>query len=597
MIFPLDRIARGLQVLLGKTAKEPADGLQEAHHRSQLHDVQRRIGIYLQALWGSDFVIKPSEGMLDKCKNSRPFIRDIFIHLPDTFYGLILDGETRFTGLDVYRAAATHASAHIIFSKQDFPEKLTDKWQRAVIGAIEDARVEALTIRKFPGLRQLWAVQHTATPVQARSAGDFLNRLSRALLDANYQDDDPWIEQGRSLFNAAQDLEADYFSTDIGQTLAHAFNSKNIKTAGFADQPGASYRDDNRYLWTPATVHSDEDQEPLIDVPMLKLLTNENVVTDTEQDTKQPRLQLNIRSAPASDTYIYPEWDYRTEVNTPFWVTLRERPPHDGGLDIIGNITMQNKHLITRMKNLLLAIQYRGVRRIRKQQEGDEIDINAAIRAMTDIRMGILPDGRIMMSSLRKMRDISVLVLLDLSSSANQRVPGQDHTVLQLTRNVCVLFAEAIEAVGDPLAIHGFNSRGRTDVDYYRLKDFDQPYDDAPKARIAGMFAERSTRMGAAIRHATHHINEQSSGKKLLMIITDGAPSDVDEPDRHYLRHDAKHAAIDARQIGIHTYCICLDPKADDYVSRIFGARNYMIMDHVRSLPERMLHIYAALTL
>jgi nitric oxide reductase NorD protein len=597
MIFPLDRIARGLQVLFGRVAKESADDLQETHHRTQLTDVQRRISIYLHALWGSDFVIKPGEGILDKRKRSRPFVKDIFIHLPDTFYGLVLDGETRFTGLDVYRAAATHAAAHIIYSKHDFPEKLTDQWQRAVIGAIEDARVEALAIRRFPGLRQLWTVQHTASALQDQSAGDFLNRLARALLDANYQDDDPWIEQGRSLFNAAQDLDAEHFSTDIGQTLAHAFNSKNIKTNNFTDRPGAPYRDDNRYLWTPAKVLSDEDQEPAIDIPMLKLLENEKVVTDPDEDTKLPQLQLNIRSAPASDTYVYPEWDYRTAVNTPFWVTLRERPPHDGELGIIEDITTQNKHLITRMKNLLLAIQYRGVRRIRKQQEGDEIDINAAIRAMTDIRMGILPDGRIMMSSLRKMRDISVLVLLDLSSSANQGVPGQDHTVLQLTRNVCVLFAEAIEAVGDPLAIHGFNSRGRNDVDYYRLKDFDHPYNDVPKARIAGMFADRSTRMGAAIRHATHHLNEQSSGKKLLMLITDGAPSDVDAPDRHYLRHDAKHAAIDAQQSGIHTYCICLDPKADDYVSRIFGARNYMIVDHVKSLPERMLHIYAALTL
>jgi nitric oxide reductase activation protein len=249
------------------------------------------------------------------------------------------------------------------------------------------------------------------------------------------------------------------------------------------------------------------------------------------------------------------------------------------------------------MKNLLLAIQYRGVRRIRKQEEGDEIDINAAILAMIDIRLGILPDDRIMMSSLRKTRDISVLVLLDLSGSANQKIHGQDYTVLQLTQKVCVLFADAIEKVGDPLAIHGFNSRGRQDVDYFRFKDFDQPYDDVSKAKIAGMTGDRSTRMGAAIRHATYYLNEQKSSKKLLMTITDGAPADIDMPDRHYLRYDLKHAVIEAQQSGIHTYCIGLDPKADEYVSRIFGARNYMVVNHVKSLPEKMLLIYAALTL
>ena len=308
-------------------------------------------------------------------------------------------------------------------------------------------------------------------------------------------------------------------------------------------------------------------------------------------------MQMRIESAAASDTYVYPEWDYRTQINTPSWVTLRERIPKTGDLKIIEDIAAQNKHLITRMKNLLLAIQYKGVRRIRKQEEGDDIDINAAIRAMTDIRLGIMPDDRIMMSSLRKTRDISVLVLLDLSGSANQKILGQDYTVLQLTQKVCVLFADAIETVGDPLAIHGFNSRGRHDVDYFRLKDFDQPHDDASKAKIAGMTGDRSTRLGAAVRHATHHLNEYKSGKKLLMTITDGAPADIDTPDRHYLRHDLKHAVIEAQQSGIHTYCFGLDPKADEYISRIFGARNYMVVDHVKSLPEKMLHIYAALTL
>ena len=133
-------------------------------------------------------------------------------------------------------------------------------------------------------------------------------------------------------------------------------------------------------------------------------------------------MQMRIGSAAAADTYVYPEWDYRTEINTPSWVTLRERSSRTGNLNVIEDIVAQNRHLITRMKNLLLAIQYKGVRRIRKQQEGDEIDINAAIRAMTDFRMGILPDDRIMMSSLRKTRDISVLVLLDLSGSANQKI-------------------------------------------------------------------------------------------------------------------------------------------------------------------------------
>jgi nitric oxide reductase NorD protein len=592
MKFLFEPIARRLQNYLGRTARvSPAD-LQESPGKTQLIDVQRRIRIYLHALWGSDFIIKPIADDPENRETRQPFIKQSSIHLPNRYYDFILDGATHCTGLEVYRAAATHAVAHIIYSKQPFADNLVNHWQRAVIATIEDARVETLTIRKFPGLKQLWTRQHGATPSHDQTAGDYLNRLARALLDESYQDDDPWVSRSRSLFLAAHDLEADNFSWDLGLALEHAFRNKKIKFDG-PHKPGAPYRDDNRHLW--ASEHSDFI-EP-IDIPWLKLLSTNYTVSGTEEDKMRPSMQKRIEGAAAADTYIYPEWDYRTEISTPSWVTLRERRPRSGDLKIIEEITAQNKHLITRMKNLLLAIQYKGVRRIRKQEEGDEIDINAAIRAMTDLRLGILPDDRIMMSSLRKTRDISVLVLLDLSGSANQKIHGQDYTVLQLTQKVCVLFADAIEAVGDPLAIHGFNSNSRFDVNYFRFKDFDQPYDDASKAKIAGMAGDRATRMGAAVRHAAHHLNEYKSGKKLLMTITDGAPADIDMPDRHYLRHDLKHAVVEAQQFGIHTYCIGLDPKADEYISRIFGARNYMVVDHVKSLPEKMLMIYAALTL
>ncbi len=591
----LGRLACELQNYFGRKARESPVELQEeeACDRIQLADVQRRIRIYLHALWGRDFTIKPITGNQENNTRRQPFVEKSSVHVPSYLDDFVVDGVTLFTGMEAYRAAATHAAAHIIYSQQKFPDRLANDWQRAVIATIEDARVETLSIRDFPGLRQLWTAQHTVTPLHNQTAGDYLNRLARALLDENYQDDDPWISRGRSMFLAADDLEKHNFSWDIGFELEQSFPNRKMKSDNLPGKAGAPYHDDNRNFWESA---NSDSIEPMV-VPWLKLISSEQTVSGTEEDKKHTHSRMRIKEAAASDTYVYPEWDYRSQVSTPSWVTLRERDAVTGDLGIIEDITAQNRHLITRMKNLLLAIQHRGVRRIRKQEEGDEIDINAAIRALIDIRLGLLPDSRIMMSSIRKTRDISVLLLLDLSGSANQKIRGQDYTVLQLTRKVCVLFADAIEAVGDPLAIHGFNSRGRQDVDYYRFKDFDQPYDDVPKAKIAGMAGERSTRLGAAIRHATHHLNEHKSSKKLLMTITDGAPADVDMPDRHYLRYDLKQALIEAQQSGIHSYCIGLDPRADEYISRIFGARNYMVVDHVKSLPEKMLLIYAALTL
>jgi nitric oxide reductase activation protein len=248
------------------------------------------------------------------------------------------------------------------------------------------------------------------------------------------------------------------------------------------------------------------------------------------------------------------------------------------------------------MKVLLDAMKLGGMQRIRKVEVGDELDVNAAIRALIDVRQGVQPDLRIMTRAARKGRDISVLVLLDLSKSTNEMVRGQNHTVLQLTQQICALFADAIDKVGDPFAIHGFCSNTRHFVEYFRLKDFDQAYDEVPKARIAGMTGQKSTRMGAAVRHATHLLGQQPSGKKLLMVITDGEPSDEDVHDRRYLRYDTKRAIEMAGRSGIHTYCIGLDPDADQYVSAIFGANNYMVVDHVKCVPEKMIELYAQLT-
>jgi nitric oxide reductase activation protein len=241
-------------------------------------------------------------------------------------------------------------------------------------------------------------------------------------------------------------------------------------------------------------------------------------------------------------------------------------------------------------------MQPQGVTRIRKLEDGDEVDVNAAIRSMIDIRMNLQPDTRIMMRSVRKVRDISVMVLIDLSESTNEKVAGQDFSVLDLTRQAAVLLADAINKVGDPFAIHGFCSDGRHNVEYQRFKDFDQPYNDTAKSKLAGMTGQLSTRMGAAIRHAGHYLKQQKSSKKLLLVITDGEPADIDVRDPQYLRFDTKKAVEEVARSGVVTYCMSLDPRADQYVSRIFGARNFMVVDHVERLPEKLPALYAGLT-
>jgi nitric oxide reductase NorD protein len=157
------------------------------------------------------------------------------------------------------------------------------------------------------------------------------------------------------------------------------------------------------------------------------------------------------------------------------------------------------------------------------------------------------------------------------------------------------LLAWAIEKLGDPFAIAGFHSNTRHDVRYLHIKGYGEHWNDEVKARLAGMQASWSTRMGAAMRHAAHYLESRPADKKLMLILTDGQPADVDAQDDRLLIEDARQAVKELDRDGIFTYCISLDPKADEYVSDIFG-RHYTVVDNIQRLPEKLPELFMALT-
>jgi len=598
----------------GLNSKESQAVLQKERKGTLFVDVQRRINMYLRALWGRDFFLRPTSGDFETREGYKPYIEGYLLHIPDAY-----DDFEGISGVELYRAAAAHSAAHLVETKAPISAESLNPLQMAVIAVIEDARIETLSFRRFPGLRQLWAKFHTITKSQSVTVGDYLNRLARALLDRDYADGDTWIAEGRALFAAAAEhLQDNQVSWDIGVQLAHRLKDKGMPFNPRTDQLTAPYRDDNRYFWEfeefdfeqAATAGYENVQQVRKYVNVMEMVNEIDceLAGDDAQEIwvlgteLRPYEDMGVSfnemegKEPVSDPFHYSEWDYQIQLERPSWATVLEKRPKMGELQIIDDIAAQHKRIIAQMKFLLDAMQPQGVTRIRKLEDGDELDINAAIASSIDMRMGMQPDPRIMMRSVRKIRDISVLVLLDLSESTNDKVAGQDHTVLDLTRQATVLLADAINKVGDPFAIHGFCSDGRHDVEYQCFKDFNQSYNEVPKARLAGMTGQLSTRMGAAIRHSTHYLKHQRSAKKLLLVITDGEPADVDVRDPQYLRYDAKKAVEEAGRNGVVTYCMSLDPRADQYVSRIFGAKNYMVVDQVARLPEKLPLLYAGLT-
>lgn len=598
----------------GLESKESQAMLQQERKGTLFVDIQRRINMYLRALWARDFFMRPTSGDFEHREGYKPYIENYLIYIPDAY-----DDVEGISGLELYRATAAHCAAHVVYTRTPISAESLNPLQMAAISMIEDARIEQIAINAFPGLSQLWSSLHFVTPDQSATLGDYLNRIARALLDPNYEDGHPIIAKARALFKAQQEYLADNtISWEIGVALAHELSQLRIPFNPRTDVLRAPYRDDNRYFWEFEEFDFDKAQSAgyesvkqvrkyvsvmemanEIDCELAGDDAQEIWVLGTElfpyEDTGVSFNEMEGKE-PAAAPFHYSEWDYQIQLERPTWATVLEKRAKAGDMQIIDDITAQHKRTIGRLKFLLDAMQPQGVTRIRKLEDGDEIDINAALRSMIDMRMGMQPDTRIMMRSVRKVRDISVMVLLDLSESTNEKVAGQDYSVLDLTRQATVLLADAIHKIGDPFAIHGFCSDGRHDVEYYRFKDFDQPYNDVSKSKLAGMTGQLSTRMGAAIRHAGHYLKQQKSSKKLLLVITDGEPADIDVRDPQYLRFDTKKAVEEVARAGVTTYCMSLDPRADQYVSRIFGARNYMVVDHVERLPEKLPVLYAGLT-
>jgi nitric oxide reductase activation protein len=299
---------------------------------------------------------------------------------------------------------------------------------------------------------------------------------------------------------------------------------------------------------------------------------------------------------PISPPFHYPEWDYQVQLYRPDWTTVYERRATKGDAGRIEQILFEHSPVARKIRHIIDRLSPQGVMRERNLEDGDEIDINAAVDAMVSMRMGIKPDTRITMRNVIRNRDLAVTVLLDLSESTNETIDGSDKTVLDLTREAATLVSTAISGIGDPFAVHGFASEGRHDVHYYRFKDFNQKFNDEVKARLDGMKGGLSTRMGAAMRHAGHHLLGQPERRKLLLLVTDGEPADIDERDPQHLRHDTKKAVDELAAKGILTYCLTLDPHADAYVKRIFGENHYTIVDHVDRLPDKLPTLFASLT-
>ncbi|MDP1606502.1 MAG: VWA domain-containing protein [Rhodocyclaceae bacterium] len=549
--------------------------LQRERHGTLFADVERQLDLYLRALWQDSDQLVPYSTAFDELRKPIPYYDKLGMRVPD-----VQDDANGISGLDRYRAMLAHMVGHRRWSAT----QIADNWspfQRMAVEFFEDCRVETLLIREYPGLRRLFLALHphpvegACDPETTSCLRHRLAMLSRAFLDPAHGYADPVLNDFVLRFHAL--LVAGSSSTGAMADLALAYVTKTRRQSDqlarvHFDNTVIDYRDDNRQLWR---FIEEDDEGEVVD-------QHRKMAKGEELNSLPPR--------------HYPEWDSNSQTYRPDWTSVYEALHASGNAADIDKLLLKHAALAKQLKRLLDLIKPQDKVRIRYQEEGSELDLDVAIRSLIDFKSGALPDPRINMSHRTDGRNITVLLLLDLSESLNNKAgSGGQQTILELSQEAVSLLAWAIDCMGDPCAIAGFHSNTRHEVRYQHIKGFSERWDDTVKARLAAMKAGFSTRMGAALRHAGHYLAARQADKKILLLLTDGEPADIDVSDPDHLRADAKKAVEELSAQGVTTFCLSLDPNADEYVREIFG-NHWRVLDRIERLPEQLPMLYLSLT-
>ncbi|ECC1695629.1 hypothetical protein DPB93_25350 [Salmonella enterica subsp. salamae] len=487
----------------------------------------------------------------------------------------------------LYTAMIAHAVAHLLYSPAAQNSTALKPMGIAVVSALEDARVERLLCQRLPGVRQWFEAAIAPPPLSDLTFMAFMTRLDRILLLPGISEDNFWVNKARDLFEAtviAHGLEDYAAFRSIASILSNDLGQMRVRMEPNSYAVPSRYRDDNSYLWQHP--ESENNTEEPISLPQSGMLLPPPDMAHfaASDDSRAKEMEIS--------TFSYPEWDRRRERLKTDWCTVIDKSPAWQGLKTSFSGQFLTSHWIPMPLSRSKKLDRR--QRHRRQWEGGDLDFNAVIEVLLDLRLGLRPDPRIYIRTGRRPRPISLLVLMDISESAND-INAQGISLLDIEKQTALLLAQSNIKEIDRLAIHAFSSNTRTEVNYYRLLDFDQIFDTDTANLICALQGRYSTRLGAALRHANSLLATEPPGQRAVLVISDGAPSDIDVHDEQYLIEDARQAVLEASREGTRMRCLAVDNQADKYIHRIFGWNNYCIASDIQQLPIRLTQMSANL--
>ena len=300
--------------------------------------------------------------------------------------------------------------------------------------------------------------------------------------------------------------------------------------------------------------------------------------------------------------FTYKEWDANICDYLPAHTRVYCKALDSGtkGLYFYELTLKRYRGILKRIRRSFELLRPQGMFLLRQWCEGDDFDYRALIEYAVDRKIRQTPTDRLYIKHVKQQRDVSVFLLIDLSRSTGFRISGSHQRVLQIEKEAIVLFCEALQQSGDRFAIGAFSGLGRQCVDYFNVKSFDSPHSAEIKRRISALSPCRSTRMGAAVRHTTSQILQTTSKVRLLIILSDGLPNDLDYKDAYAIA-DTRMAIREASALNVYVHGITVNVQSTDTQSSgaldtIYGKGKHTLIRDVRELPDKLPFIYRRLT-
>ena len=332
-------------------------------------------------------------------------------------------------------------------------------------------------------------------------------------------------------------------------------------------------------------------------------------------------------------TFVYDEWDFRADDYKPRWCIVHQKKMAEGDPAFFGATLHNYGSLVGQIRRQFELMVPEMLRKVRRLEDGEDIDIDDVIEALVDIRTGASPSDKFYWRRNKVRRDVAVAFLLDTSASTAEAIDeGIKRTpdvwdapddpveymvwlrsrrgdatrrsykrIIDVEKEAVVLITNALEAIGDIYGIYGFSGYGRENVEFYTIKDLNENLSDSVKRRIDRIAPLHATRMGPAIRHAAYKLDAQDARTKLLFLISDGRPQDRgysrEGVEKEYAVHDTKMALDEAKEKNISAFCLTVDRNGHDYLKTMCHDIGYEVLDDVLALPERLLFLYKRLTM